>query len=57
VTKSELHPLDACAVVNEPGSEVMAETVQADAFGKTRNLSGRHPAAMPEMLPLTYREA
>jgi hypothetical protein len=47
VAKGELDTLDARTVVNEPGSEVMAETVQADAFGKTRNLSGRHPDVCP----------
>jgi hypothetical protein len=33
VAQGELDPLDACALMNEPGSEVVAETVQAHAFG------------------------
>jgi len=47
VAKGELYPLDTRAVLDEPGSEVVAKAVQADAFGKTRNLSARHPDVCP----------
>ena len=41
MAQCELDLLDACALVDEPGSEVVAETVRAYAFGESRCFRAR----------------
>jgi len=47
VAEGELDPLNARAVVDRPGSEVVTKAVQANTFGKACGLRGGYPDVCP----------